>query len=803
MIVIGVTELLVIVGVISFVLTYVMVPVSMKIAEKVGAIDMPSERRIHVRPMTRMGGIALFTGIVASSAIAVACIGLHVLPEDVQLPEGINFIGLLCGFVFMFAVGIVDDIKQISAKLKLLGQTIAAIIVVCSGVLLADIHSGAASVYISFGIWAYPITVFYLVAFANIINLIDGLDGLAAGVSAICATAFLVLSCQLSLWATASMAIAIVASCVAFLRFNLNPAKLFMGDSGSLILGFGLGIVSLMGTMRVASITSLAVPVVIAAIPALDTLAAIVRRKRNHVSIGAPDKGHIHHRLLQLGMSQRKVVFTIYGICALFAASGVIIAGSPFAVRIAVVIIDLVIAAVIVWKLGLFGKVLGRYYPDGMPRNFGRPKGDEAGEDSEHPRPSRPQKILFVSQHYWPEPFNTTDICEELVKRGHEVTVLTGQPNYPKGNIYPGYENHAIKEEERNGVRIVRVKLHPRKTGPIHRVWNYYSFSWNGMRAVQDLDPDFDIVYSYQTSPVMMANPALEYGRKYGAPVLLHCVDIWPECLTAGGIKVGSSIYNYFLGVSNTIYSSADELAVSSEMFAEYLRQTVGVENSDILFLPQYAEDIFDEEPEMQAELNEEDFPQDKINIMFAGNVGATQSVKTAIQAAARLKDEGFIFHIVGSGTELEACEELAKVLEATNVRFHGRHTIEEMPAYYARADAMLATFANSPTLGYTLPRKIQSYMAAGKPIIGTIIGASRKVIDEAQCGLCCDAEDPVGLVKVCRDFAALSRDEWALMGERGKEYYEEHFSKNAHFSALEKKFREMKGTKHGRYAGI
>lgn len=799
----GVTELLILVGAISLALTYAMVPVSMKIAEKAGAIDMPSERRIHVRPMTRMGGIALFAGIVVSSVVAVILIGEHFLPSDVQLPGDVNFVGVLCGFVFMFAVGIVDDIRQLSAKLKLLGQAVAATIVACSGVLLGDIHLGFDALTFSFGIWAYPITVFYLVAFANIINLIDGLDGLAAGVSAICATAFLILSCQLSLWATASMAVAIIASCIAFLRFNLNPAKLFMGDSGSLILGLGLGIVSLMGTMRVASITSLAVPVVIAAIPVLDTLAAIVRRKRNHVSIGAPDKGHIHHRLLQLGMSQRKVVFSIYGICALFAASGVIIAGASFPIRIAVVVIDLIVAAVIVWKLGLFGKVLGRYYPDGMPRNFGRAQAEVAEEGGKASREQRPLKVLFVSQHYWPEPFNTTDICEELVKRGYEVTVLTGQPNYPEGNIYPGYENHAVSEEERNGVRIVRAKLHPRKSGVIHRVWNYYSFSWNGIKKAQSLDSDFDLVYSYQTSPVMMANPALAYGRKFGAPVLLHCVDIWPECLTAGGIKVGSPVYNYFLGVSNTIYSAADELAVSSEMFAEYLRQTVGVDNANILFLPQYAEDIFDKSAETTVELDDEDFPEDKIHIMFAGNVGATQSVKTAIQAAARLKDEGFMFHIVGSGTELEACKELAKALEATNVRFHGRHTIEEMPAYYGKADAMLATFANSPTLGYTLPRKIQSYMAAGKPIIGTLIGASRRAIDEAGCGLCCDAEDPVGLVKACRDFAALSDEERLAMGERGMKYYDEHYSKDAFFNMLEKKFEEMKGAKHGGYAGV
>ena len=789
-------QVLFIIGFAAFCGTYLLVPVSKKIATRLGAIDKPSARRVHSVPTTRMGGIAICGGMGLALLVAYAVQYLGILQDRIFSSE-INYDILFAAVLVIFLVGAIDDVKQLRARTKLFGQIIAALIAVFAGVLLTDIHSGSADIVIEFGFWAYPITIFYLVAFANIINLIDGLDGLAAGVAAICGAAFLILSYQLGLWATAAMATALVLSCIAFLRFNFNPAQLFMGDCGSQTLGFLLGVISLIGTMRVSSITALAVPVVIAAIPVLDTLAAIIRRKRSHVSIGSPDKGHLHHTLLKLGFSQRRVVLVIYGICAVFAASGVIISGSDLNVRIVVVIVDLVLATILVWKLGLFGKVMGRYYPDGLPRNFLKKRNKKSSVERKKTDSNEKTKILFVTQHYWPEPFNSTDICEELVKRGYEVTVLTGQPNYPEGFIYPGYENCAITREERNGVVILRSKLHPRKTGVLHRVWNYYSFSWNASVLARDLPEGFDVVYSYQTSPVMMANPAITYAKKTGTPLFFHCIDIWPECLTVWGIKPGSPIYNYFRTVSRNIYSSADRLAITSEMFADYIRDTVGVQINDALYLPQYAEDIFESEPANVSGICEKDFPPDKINIMFAGNVGAAQSVDTAIRAAALLKDEPFIFHIVGSGSELETCEDLANGFGVTNVVFHGRHPIEEMPAYYAKADVMLATFESSPILAYTLPRKIQSYMAARKPIIGTVLGASRRVINEAQCGFCCDAEDYVGLANACRKFAACDSHERMQMGDQGRAYYEAHFSKNGFFEILDKELNELKGTEH------
>ena len=370
----GLPLILFLVALVAFAITYALVYPSTVIAKKLGAVDLPSERRVHTHATTRMGGIAIFFGIVVTLGLVYALCGARVLPHELLLPRGINVVGVFAGMLVMFAVGCIDDVFQIKARYKLVGQIIAAIVVAASGVMLEDIRLFGSSEYFYFGVFSWPLTVFWLVAFANIINLIDGLDGLAAGVCGITYGAFFILSLMTDSIATALIAIVGVAVCLAFLRFNFHPAKLFMGDCGSLTLGLLLGIVSLMGIMKTATFTSLAVPVIIAGIPVLDTFSAIIRRKREHVSISVPDKGHIHHSLLKSGLDQRRVVLVIYGVCAVFAVSGIVIAGSNDIVRIVVVVLDLAVAAFLVWKLKLFGVVLAHYYePAHRKGGNGRP----------------------------------------------------------------------------------------------------------------------------------------------------------------------------------------------------------------------------------------------------------------------------------------------------------------------------------------------------------------------------------------------------------------------------------------------
>uniref|UniRef100_UPI0013EB2F86 glycosyltransferase n=1 Tax=Adlercreutzia sp. ZJ176 TaxID=2709407 RepID=UPI0013EB2F86 len=780
--------------------------------------DYPSGRRVNTRPTPRMGGIAVMLGLIAAFAGALALSGpLGWEPADVFPPEsGVSYLGVALSVLVMFLTGAIDDVRHLTPMSKLLWQAVAACVAAASGVLVGDLISPVDDSLVTLGWVAYPVTVSYLVSFANIINLIDGIDGLATGVAAMVGATLLAVSLMAGRLDAAALAAALVGAALGFLRWNFNPAKIFLGDSGSLTAGFCLGLAALMGTTHVTSITSLLVPMVMVGVPILDTLAAIVRRTRVGVSIGTPDKGHIHHRLLGRGYGQRAAVAIIYGCTALLCLCAVAVTQVGALWRVVIVLALMACAFLCAMSLRMFVPVVRRRFDPETGENEVVPIGevDEAEDYTEEevasailggvggappsnedlPETERPLRILAVSQHYWPEPFAIPDVCEGLAAMGHSVTVLTGTPNYPDGDIYPGYGKGAQASQVRNGVRIERVRLVPRGREAWQRVLNYYSFSANATRAARKMEPGYDVVLSFQTSPVMMSRPALAYGDKNDVPVLLWCQDLWPESLTVGGVKRGSLVYRHYARASRKIYSSADALAVSSRTFGDYYREQLGMEDVRPAYLPQYAEDIFDKEAPRRGE-----YDPAKVNLTFAGNVGAAQAVSTFIEAGHYLEDDDrFAFHVVGSGSELETLRKYKDEIGAGCVTFHGRRPLSEMPSFYASSDAMVATFQDNPILGYTLPRKVTSYMAAGRPVLGTVVGEARRVIEEAGCGLCCDAEDPAGLAEICRQFADMPPSEREAMGARGRRYYEEHFAKERFYDVLEEELQRLKGTVHG-----
>ncbi len=374
-------------------------------------------------------------------------------------------------------------------------------------------------------------------------------------------------------------------------------------------------------------------------------------------------------------------------------------------------------------------------------------------------------KILVVCQHYYPEPFRISDICEELVKRGNDVTVVTGTPNYPMGEIYSGYEQGKHQDEIINGVKIHRCSIHPRKTGAIHRLWNYYSYAMASTRYIKQLDDSFDVVFINQLSPVMMANAGIKYAKKHGKKSVLYCLDLWPVSLSVGGMN-GGIIYKWFYRESKKVYKAVDKILVSSSMFAQYFKEEFGIEDTE--YLPQYAEAVFTPD-KCKKEQNE------YIDLMFAGNVGTAQSVDTIIKAAALCKDiSNLRWHIVGDGKELDSCKKLSEQL-STPVVFHGRKPIEDMPKYYAMADAMLVTMTKAPVISMTLPGKVQTYMAAGKPIIGAIDGEAKIVIEKSGCGLCGNAGDEHCLMENVRQFVKMKCVD---LGNNARQYYETQFDK-------------------------
>ena len=202
-------------------------------------------------------------------------------------------------------------------------------------------------------------------------------------------------------------------------------------------------------------------------------------------------------------------------------------------------------------------------------------------------------RILVVCQYYYPEPFRVNDICEEMVKRGHEVTVVTGEPNYPEGRIYKGYERHQKSDEIINGVKVHRCPIIPRKTGTVYRFLNYFSYPQRAKKYIKSLTASdgnpFDIVFVNQLSPVMMAEPAISYKKKHGTPVVMYCLDLWPESLVAGGVSRGFVIYKVFHRISKRIYRGVDRILITSRLFRGYLKEQFGVEDDKIDYLPQYA----------------------------------------------------------------------------------------------------------------------------------------------------------------------------------------------------------------------
>ena len=348
---------------VALAVTALLVPVVRSLAIKHDIVDKPGPRRVNRKPIPRMGGLAMYGGLLA--AIFVECLfealGLWYGPVLGSGTLNMQLIGVIAGITFIVAVGVLDDIYSLKPGVKFLGQVLAACIIACTGTLIMRFHMPFSSVIVSFGMWAYPITVIYLVCFINVINLIDGLDGLAAGISGIASLTLFVIVLSLYRTDAALLAIMTVGVCIAFLFYNFHPASIFMGDTGSMMLGLILGTVSLLGAARFASITIMLVPIVSALVPIMDTLGAIVRRARKHESIVKADAGHIHHRLLLRGYSQRKVVLLVYLWTAVLSAGAIVMWEMGGIVKYVVLTVLLVFSALVVWRLGLFGPIRTRH----------------------------------------------------------------------------------------------------------------------------------------------------------------------------------------------------------------------------------------------------------------------------------------------------------------------------------------------------------------------------------------------------------------------------------------------------------
>lgn len=347
--------------VVAAAVTLAVTPAVRAVSVRYGLMDRPGRRKVHAEPVSRLGGVAIFAGLAASVAVALAGENrfgwggglVEKAGADLSLPL------LFGGITLVFVVGLIDDIWDLRARTKLAGQTAAALVVALAGLRIEFISDPFGRGLILLGLLSVPVTVVYLVGFANVINLIDGLDGLAAGVSAIAATSLFVLAAQGNHPEAAALAAALIGACLGFLRYNFHPASIFMGDSGAMLLGFTLAVISLLGVMKTTAAIALAVPLLIIGVPLFDTLLAILRRVRTKRPIHEADRQHIHHRLLGRGFDQRQTVLIIYLWSAALAVGAYAVRYAPGPVKLGTLLAMFTITGVMANWLGLYEVVHG------------------------------------------------------------------------------------------------------------------------------------------------------------------------------------------------------------------------------------------------------------------------------------------------------------------------------------------------------------------------------------------------------------------------------------------------------------
>jgi glycosyltransferase involved in cell wall biosynthesis len=396
-------------------------------------------------------------------------------------------------------------------------------------------------------------------------------------------------------------------------------------------------------------------------------------------------------------------------------------------------------------------------------------------------------KILFVSQYFYPETFKGNDIVFDFVKRGHEVTVLTGKPNYPEGHFYNGYGFLKKSSETIQGAKIIRTPIYPRKNGKsIHLILNYISFVFfSYFTCLFRIKGKYDLIFVQQLSPVTMAFPGIWLKKKFKIPMYLWVLDLWPESVLAASEFKNSTIIGFIENIVKKIYDQSDVILISSKYFEKSIIEKSKDKKKEILYLPNWAEDIFlNSDIENTTPLP--NLPQG-FNIMFAGNIGESQDFETIIKAAELTLIHNINWIIVGEGRKLDWIKEQISLRKLENVILLGRYPIEIMPLLFKKADAMLVSLKDEPVFSLTVPAKIQAYMASSKIILGSLNGEGNAIINESGCGLAVNAGNPKLLSDKAIYFKNLSQNQINEMQMKSYQYYQDNFSMKILFDKLEK----------------
>jgi glycosyltransferase involved in cell wall biosynthesis len=386
-------------------------------------------------------------------------------------------------------------------------------------------------------------------------------------------------------------------------------------------------------------------------------------------------------------------------------------------------------------------------------------------------------KLLIVTQYYWPESFLINGLSQKLCDLGHQVTVITGKPNYPEGNVFPGYTVAGIDHEEYGGIEVIRIPLWPRKKGALGLAINYISFVLSGLWYMPKLieGRQFDSILVFAISPITAVIPAISLKRKTGAHLVVWVQDLWPQSLSATGYVRSKLVLKLVGSMVSWIYAQTDTLLAQSHAF---VREIGKLAKSDkIFFYPNSIESpILDPEARPGEDMSCFD---SGFSVVFAGNIGKAQAIPTLIEAATLLSQSDCQLVLVGEGSMLDWAKHEVSELKLNNVHFIGRVESRCMPWVYQNSDALLVSLADKEIFSYTIPGKVQACFAAGKPIIASLNGEAAEVVQSSGAGLATAAEDAAELAKAILKIRNMSGADRQKMGMKGLKYFQDNFDIN------------------------
>lgn len=398
-------------------------------------------------------------------------------------------------------------------------------------------------------------------------------------------------------------------------------------------------------------------------------------------------------------------------------------------------------------------------------------------------------RILLITQYFWPENFIINHLSQVLSDKGHDVTVLTGIPNYPAGSFFTGYTFFGKSKEQLHKVNIVRVPLIPRGNGSgIRLAINYLSF----MLSACMLGPfycrgKFDLIFVFEPSPFTVGIPGMLFRWLKRAPMMFWVQDLWPESLTATGAVRNPYVLRWIGYTVRMIYRHCDRILVQSKAFMEPAT-AAGADPKRIFYFPNWAERLY-RPINLPPDVEERNEIPDGFCVMFAGNLGEAQSLETIIQAAVQVKKDGedVVWVLVGDGRRLAWMRgEVERLGLESQIYLLGRRPMEAMPRYFALADVLLATLRPDPIFSRTIPSKIQSYLACGRPIVAALDGEGARIIHDSGAGFAVAAGDARALAERVLALKALPKGERMQMGKSGRAYFEKHFESEMLVSQLE-----------------